>query len=158
PSNTEKPPIMSASVPTNPHILYKSSPYPKPTRLIPASSCDSHSSFASNSTTKTQSTILNNVDSDKLRQHIEEQYKSLVNSEARYRYYIEDQSIIMHMDEQLKQATDGTYFIRPAESNEPNSDITYILHFVSHNEIARIPICYNKERRVYSFLSGKYFS
>ncbi|CAF1010500.1 unnamed protein product [Adineta steineri] len=145
---------ISASVPTNPHILYKSSPYPKPTRLNPVSSCDSHSSFASNSTTKTKSTILNNVNSDKLRQHIEEQYKSLVNSEARYYYYIEDQSIIMHMDEQLKKATDGTYFIRPAGSNEANSDIAYILHFVSHNEIARIPICYNKERRVYSFLSG----
>lgn len=51
----------------------------------------------------------------------------------------------------------GTYFVRPAESNEQNSDVEYFLHFVCHKRVAEVPICCDKNRRSFWFLSGSLF-
>ncbi len=50
----------------------------------------------------------------------------------------------------------GTYFVRPAELNEQNSNVKYFLDFVCHKRIAEVPICCDENHRTFWFLSGQY--
>ncbi|UJR08174.1 hypothetical protein I4U23_012447 [Adineta vaga] len=126
----------------------------KSVKLIQVSSHNSQSSLASSTTSKTSIRPLNKYESAKFGQHIEQQYKALERSEMRYCYYIEDSKICFYAREQLKKAVDGTYFLRSATDSEQQSNILYVLCFVSHKETVDVPICYNEDRRSFYFLSS----
>lgn len=54
------------------------------------------------------SSTLTNAQAEKFRQRIEEEYDGLQRSEARYCYYISDQSDVKRARQELERATNGT--------------------------------------------------
>ncbi|CAF1039496.1 unnamed protein product [Rotaria sordida] len=120
------------------------------------SSNESHTSYesASTMTSKTYSSTLSSKQIKEFRQCIENEYDVLQRNEVSYFYYINDQSAILRARRQLEQATNGTFFVRPAEENERTSNIEYFLDFVAHKQIVEVPICCDKEHRTFWFLTG----
>ncbi|CAF4948063.1 unnamed protein product [Rotaria sp. Silwood1] len=121
------------------------------------SAYESHTSFESTNTntSKTYASKLTIKEAENFRQHIEKKYDDLQRSEINYYYYyINDQSAMLRARDVLKQAIDGTFFVRSAEESERTSNIEYYLDFVSHKKIVEVPICCDKEHRTFWFLSG----
>ncbi|CAF4250699.1 unnamed protein product, partial [Rotaria magnacalcarata] len=84
---------------------------------------------------------------------IEIQYDILQRSEAVYCYFIYDRFASLRAREKLQQATDGTFFIRAAEESKRTSNVEYFLNFVCHKQVVEVPICCDKARRAFWFLS-----
>ncbi|CAF4920931.1 unnamed protein product [Rotaria sp. Silwood1] len=119
------------------------------------SAYESHTSFESTNTktSKTYASKLTSKEAENFRQRIENEYDDLQRSEINYYYYINDQSAMLRARNVLKQAIDGTFFVRSAEESERTSNIEYYLDFVSHKKIVEVPICCDKEHRTFWFLS-----
>jgi hypothetical protein len=72
------------------------------------SSNDSHSSFESVITLNARSSTLTSAKSEDFRQRIEKEYDGLQTTEAGYRYYINDQSLLKRARSELERAANGT--------------------------------------------------
>ncbi|CAF3406016.1 unnamed protein product [Rotaria socialis] len=135
----------------------ESKPHERSHKNGSTSSYESHTSLGStgsNSESKAHSLTLTIAQAEDFRKRIEIQYDILQRSEAVYCYYIYDRSASLRAREKLQDATDGTFFIRAAEESKRTSNVEYFLNFVCHKQVVEVPICCDKARRAFWFLSG----
>jgi hypothetical protein len=169
-SNVGKRVQKSKDVPKHFQTVRGSKPRKKPVKITPTSSYGSRSSSGSINVSKPRSAALNSTQAENFHRRIENEYETLQRSEAAYCFYIENSYI--RAREELQRSDDGvlkfqnnfsikfylyigTYFIRQAEERERISNIAYFLDFVCHKEVVEVPICCDKDRRTFWFLSGK---
>jgi len=100
--------VHSSLIPNIPTTHISRSPYKNHVQATALSSNESRSSFESVTTLNARSSTLTSAKSEDFRQRIEKEYDGLQTTEAGYRYYINDQSLLKRARSELERAANGT--------------------------------------------------
>jgi len=99
---------LSSSLIPNISTTVISRPLKNHVKATSLSSNESHSSFESATILNARSSTLTSAKLEDFRQRIEKEYHGLQTTEAGYRYYINDQSLLKRARSELEQAANGT--------------------------------------------------